>query len=64
MEENFELELWSTQNEMIVLGSLFARPEEAGFSYINIINNSDFHDQAMSYFHAFFNDYKKFLVSI
>lgn len=57
MEDNFELELWNTQNEMIVLGSLFARPEEAGFSYINIINNSDFHDEATSYFHAFFNDY-------
>lgn len=57
VEDNFELELWNTQNEMIVIGSLFARPEEAGFSYINIINNSDFHDQATAFFHMFFNDY-------
>lgn len=57
MEDNFELELWNTQTEMIVVGSLFARPEEAGFSYINVIKNSDFHDPAMAYFHEFFNDY-------
>ena len=43
MEDNFELELWNTQVEMIVLGSLFARPEEVGFSYIDVVKNSDFH---------------------
>lgn len=57
MDDNFELELWNTQVEMIVLGSLFARPEEIGFSYIDVIKNSDFHDPAMAYYHAFFNDY-------
>ena len=57
MDDNMELELWNTQVEMIVLGSLFARPEEAGFSYIGVINNSDFHDPMTAYFHAFFNDY-------
>lgn len=57
MEENFELELWNTQVEMIVLGSLFARPEEAGFRFMNIIKNTDFHDHSTAYFHTFFNDY-------
>ena len=57
MDDNFELELWNTQIEMIVLGSLFARPEEAGFRFMNIIKNDDFHDPATAYFHAFFNDY-------
>lgn len=57
MEDNFELELWNTQVEMIVLGSLLARPEEVGFSYIDVIKSSDFHDPMTAYFHAFFNDY-------
>ena len=42
---------------MIVLGSMFSRPEEVGFSYINIIHNKDFHDPAMAFYHVFFNDY-------
>lgn len=57
MGENFELELWNTSVEMIVLGSLYAHPEEAGFTYINIIKNTDFHDPAAAFFHIFFNDY-------
>ena len=57
LEENFEIELWNTQVEMIVLGSLFARPEEAGFRFMNIIKNADFHDPMTAYFHTFFNDY-------
>lgn len=57
MDDNFELELWNTQVEMIVLGSLFARPEEVGFSYIDVVKNTDFHDPMTAYFHAFFNDY-------
>ena len=57
MDENFELELWNTQVEMIVLGSLFARPEEAGFRFMNVIKNEDFHDPMTAYFHVFFNDY-------
>ena len=54
---DFELELWNHQNEMVVLGSLFARPEEAGFTYIDAIKNSDFHDTAMRFYHSLFNDY-------
>lgn len=57
MEEDFDLELSNTQVEMIVLGSLYARPLEAGFSYINVLNNLDFADAAMAFYHAFFNDY-------
>ena len=57
MDDNLELELWNTQVELIVLGSLYARPEEAGFTYINVIKNSDFHDKSTAFFHAFFNDY-------
>jgi replicative DNA helicase len=57
LDENFELELWNTQVEMIVLGSLFARPEEAGFRFMNVIKNEDFHDPMTAYFHVFFNDY-------
>lgn len=55
--EDFELELWNHQNEMIVLGSLYARPEEAGFTYMDAIKNSDFHDPAMRFYHSLFNDY-------
>lgn len=55
--ENFELELWNHQNEMIVLGSLYSHPEEAGFTYIDAIKNSDFHDPAMRFYHSLFNDY-------
>lgn len=55
--ENNELELWNHQNEMIVLGSLYASPEEAGFTYIETIKNSDFHDPAMRFYHELFNDY-------
>lgn len=54
---DFELELWNHQTEMIVLGSLFAKPEEAGFTYIDAIKNSDFHDPAMRFYHSLFNDY-------
>lgn len=57
LDNECELELWNTQVEMIVLGSLLARPEEAGFRFIDVIKNEDFHDPATSYFHAFFNDY-------
>ena len=58
MEDNeFELELWNHQNEMIVLGSLYANPEEAGFTYVDAIKNSDFHDPAMRFYHELFNDY-------
>lgn len=52
-----ELELYNPQNEMIVLGSLYSKPIENGFTYLDIIANSDFNDDAMSFFHAFFNDY-------
>ena len=38
---DFELELWNHQNEMVVLGTLFSKPEEAGFTYIDAIKNSD-----------------------
>ena len=55
--EDFELELWNTNVEMIVLGSLYSRPEELGFVYIDILQNEDFHDEAMAFFHEFFNDY-------
>lgn len=54
---DFELELWNHQNEMIVLGSLFAKPEEMGFTYVDAIKNSDFHDPAMRFYHTLFNDY-------
>lgn len=54
---DFELELWNHQNEMIVLGSLFSKPEEVGFTYIDAIKNSDFHDPAMMFYHELFNDY-------
>ena len=54
---DFELELWNHQNEMIVLGSLYADPEDAGFTYIDAIKNSDFHDPAMRFYHELFNDY-------
>lgn len=54
---DFELELWNHQNEMVVLGSLFSKPEEAGFTYIDAIKNSDFHDPAMRFYHSLFNDY-------
>lgn len=54
---DFELELWNHQNEMIVLGSLFSQPEEVGFTYIDAIKNSDFHDPAMRFYHSLFNDY-------
>lgn len=54
---DFELELWNHQNEMIVLGSLFAKPEDMGFTYIDVIKNSDFHDSAMRFYHELFNDY-------
>ena len=56
LDENFELELWNTQVEMIVLGSLFARPEEAGFRFMNVIKNEDFHDPMTAYCHVFVND--------
>lgn len=54
---DFEIELWNHQNEMIVLGTLFSKPEEAGFTYIDAIKNSDFHDPAMRFYHELFNDY-------
>ena len=54
---DFELELWNHQNEMVVLGTLFSKPEEAGFTYIDAIKNSDFHDPAMRFYHSLFNDY-------
>lgn len=54
---DFEFELWNHQNEMIVLGSLFSKPEEVGFTYIDAIKNSDFHDPAMRFYHSLFNDY-------
>lgn len=54
---DFELELWNHQNEMIVLGTLYSKPEEAGFTYIDAIKNSDFHDSAMRFYHALFNDF-------
>lgn len=56
-DTDFELELWNHQNEMIVLGTLFSKPEEVGFTYIDAIKNSDFHDPAMRFYHALFNDY-------
>lgn len=55
-KDTFELELWNHQNEMVVLGSLYKNPEDA-FLYIDTIKNSDFHDPAMAYYHAFLNDY-------
>lgn len=54
---DFELELWNHQNEMVVLGTLFSRPEEAGFTYVDAIKNSDFHDPAMRFYHSLFSDY-------
>lgn len=54
---DFELELWNHQNEMVVLGTLFSKPEEAGFTYIDAIKNSDFHDPAMRFYHSLFNDF-------
>lgn len=54
---DFALELWNHQNEMIVLGTLFSKPEEAGFTYIDAIKNSDFHDPAMRFYHELFNNY-------
>jgi hypothetical protein len=56
-DKEIELELWNHQNEMIVLGTLFAKPEEAGFTYIDAIKNSDFHDPAMQFYHKLFNDF-------
>lgn len=54
---DFELELWNHQNEMIVLGTLYSNPEEAGFTYVDAIKNSDFHDPAMRFYHELFNQY-------
>lgn len=56
-DNDFEVELWNHQNEMIVLGTLYAKPEEEGFTYIDAIKNSDFHDPAMRFYHALFNDF-------
>lgn len=56
MENDFELELWSTQTEMIVLGTFYKEPAIA-FSYFDIVNNSDFHDKGMAFFHTFFCSY-------
>ena len=57
MEDNCELELWNTQVEILVLGSLYARPEELGFRFMNVIQDTDFHDPALIYYYKFFNDY-------
>ena len=54
--DNFELELWNSQNEMVVLGSLYKNPEDA-FLYIDTIKNADFHDKAMAFYHALLNEY-------
>lgn len=54
---DLELELWNHQNEIIVLGSLYSNPEEDGFTYMDAINNSDFHDPAMRFYHELFNEY-------
>ena len=54
---DFELELWNHQTEMIVLGSLYKYPEEEGFTYIDAVKNSDFHDPAMAFYHTLLNDY-------
>lgn len=56
-ELDLELELWNHQNEMIVLGSLYTKPEELGFTYMDAVKNSDFHDPAMRFYHQLFNDY-------
>ena len=39
LENDFELELWSTQTEMIVLGTFYKEPTIA-FSYFDIVNKN------------------------
>ena len=41
---------------MIVLGTFYKEPTIA-FSYFDIVNNSDFHDKGMAFFHTFFCSY-------
>lgn len=57
MEENMELELWNTQAEIIVLGSLWANSDSFAFDYYDIIGNNDFHDGACKFYHALLNEY-------
>lgn len=52
-----ELELYNTQTEMIIIGSLWANTETFAYDYIDVINNKDFHDPACRFFHQLLNHY-------
>lgn len=57
MGECMDLELYNTQTEMIIIGSLWANTETFAYDYIDIINNKDFHDPACRFFHQLLNHY-------
>lgn len=57
MEEYMDLELYNTQTEMIIIGSLWANTETFAYDYIDVINNKDFHDSACRFFHQLLNHY-------
>lgn len=57
MSDNMELELYNTQTEMIIIGSLWNNTETFAFDYTDIINNKDFHDPACKFFHVLLNAY-------
>jgi len=57
MDENMEIELYNTQTEMIIIGSLWNNTETFAFDYADVINNKDFHDPACKFFHALLNNY-------
>jgi hypothetical protein len=52
-----ELELYNTQTEMIIIGSLWNNTETFAFDYTDVINNKDFHDPACKFFHVLLNAY-------
>lgn len=54
---NEEMELFNTQTEMIIVGSLWSNTETFAFDYIDIINNKDFSDSACRFFHELLNRY-------
>lgn len=56
-DETLELQLWNTQAEMIVLGTCYKNIQGSFFSCINVLQNSDFHDKAMAFYHQFLTDY-------
>lgn len=56
MNEELELQLCSTQTEMIVLGTFF-KDSLVSFSYTSVIKNDDFFDKGCAFFYQFFQDY-------